>query len=114
MDIQVKEVRANPLLKRKEVLFTLNPDKGAPDRIEVRDKVAALHNAKFELTFIRKLATRFGKTEIVGTAMIYDDEESAKIESSYVKIRNIPKDKREEAKKAVKAAKKPKSKKKKE
>ena len=110
MDIQVKEVKANPLLKRREVAFTLNPDKGAPDRVEVRDKIAALHNAKFELTFVRKLGSRFGKTEIVGTAMIYDDEASAKLEPTYVKIRNIAKDKREEAKKA---AKKPRNKKKK-
>jgi ribosomal protein S24E len=114
MDIQVKEVRANPLLKRKEVLFSLVPEKGVPDRVEVKERIAALHNAKFELTFVRKLATRFGKTEITGTAMIYDDEESAKIEPSYVKIRNVAKDKREEAKKAAKAGKKPKSKKKKE
>jgi ribosomal protein S24E len=110
MDIQVKEVRANPLLKRKEVLFSLNPDKGVPDRCEVRDRVAALHNAKFELTFIRKLATRFGKTEIVGTAMIYDNEEAAKIEPTYIKVRNIKKEQRDEARKA---SKKPRSKKKK-
>jgi len=45
MDVQVKEVRANPLLKRREISFVLSPDKGAPDRVEVRDKVAALHNA---------------------------------------------------------------------
>ncbi len=111
MDIIVKSVTANPLLKRKEVLFTLNPDKGAPDRVEVRDKIAALHNAKFELTFVRKLGTRFGKTEIAGTAMIYDDEEAAKVEPSYIKVRNVKKENREEAKKA---AKKPRSKKKKE
>jgi len=29
---------------------------------------------------------RFGKTELVGTAMIYEDEEAAKIEPNYVKI----------------------------
>ncbi len=111
MEIQVKEVRPNPLLKRREIAFVLSPDKGAPDRVEVRDKVAALHNAKFELTFIRKLSPRFGKIELQGMAMIYDNEEAAKIEPTYVKIRNIAKDKREEAKKA---AKKPRSKKKKE
>jgi small subunit ribosomal protein S24e len=108
MDVQIKTVTPNPLLKRREVSFTLNPDKGAPDRVEVKEKIAALHNAKFELTFVRKLSSRFGKTELVGTAMIYDDEESAKIEPTYVKIRNIAKDKREEARKA---AKKPRNKK---
>lgn len=111
MDVQIKTVTANPLLKRREISFVLSPDKGAPDRVEVRDKVAALHNAKFELTFIRKLSPRFGKTELVGTAMIYEDDEAAKIEHTYVKIRNIAKDKREEARKA---AKKPRKKKKKE
>ncbi|NMC08060.1 MAG: 30S ribosomal protein S24e [Candidatus Lokiarchaeota archaeon] len=102
MDIQVKQVTPNPLLKRREVSFTLNPDKGAPDRVEVKEKIAALHNAKFELTFIKKLSTRFGKTEITGTAMIYDDEDAAKIEPAYIKIRNIAKDKRDEARKAMK------------
>ena len=102
MDVQIKTVKPNPLLKRREVSFTLNPDKGAPDRIEVKEKVAALHNAKFELTFVRKLSPRFGKTELVGTAMIYDDEESAKIEPTYIKIRNLKKENREEAKKAAK------------
>jgi ribosomal protein S24E len=114
MDVQIKTVTPNPLLKRREVSFTLNPDKGVPDRIEVKEKIAALHNAKFELTFVRKLSSRFGKTELVGIAMIYEDEESAKIEPTYVKIRNIAKDKREDAKKAAKAAKKPKSNKKQE
>ncbi|MBN2150894.1 MAG: 30S ribosomal protein S24e [Candidatus Lokiarchaeota archaeon] len=101
MDVQIKTVTANPLLKRREVSFLLSPDKGAPDRVEVRDKVAALHNAKFELTFVRKLSPRFGKTELVGTAMIYDDEEAAKIEPTYIKVRNVSKDKRDEARKAA-------------
>nr|MDO8110355.1 30S ribosomal protein S24e [Candidatus Sigynarchaeota archaeon] len=89
----------------------MNQQGGAPDRVAVKEKIAALHNAKFELTFVRKLAGRFGKTELVGTAMIYDDEESAKIEPTYVKIRNLAKDKRDEARKA---SKKPRKKKKKE
>nr|MDO8085299.1 hypothetical protein [Candidatus Sigynarchaeum springense] len=110
MDVQIKTVKPNPLLKRREISFMVYPDKGAPDRIEVKEKIAALQSAKFELTFVRKLNSRFGTTKLEGTAMIYDNEEAAKIEPTYVKIRNIAKDKREEAKKA---AKKPRSKKKK-
>ncbi|MEX2682835.1 MAG: 30S ribosomal protein S24e [Candidatus Sigynarchaeota archaeon] len=110
MDVQIKTVKPNPLLKRREISFMIIPDKGAPDRVEVKEKIAALQNAKFELTFVRKLNPRFGKRSLEGTAMIYDDEEAAKIEPTHVKIRNIPKDKREEARKA---ARKPRSKKKK-
>ncbi|HME55186.1 MAG TPA: 30S ribosomal protein S24e [Candidatus Lokiarchaeia archaeon] len=107
-DIQVKSVTTNPLLKRREILFTVD-EKGTPDRVAVKEKLAALHNADFELTFVRSIKGRFGKTELVGTAMIYDDEEAAKIEPMYVKIRNMPKDKRDEARKATR---KPRSKKK--
>ena len=108
MDIQIKSVISNPLLKRREISFVVD-EKGTPDRVVVKEKLAALHNANFELTFVRSIKGRFGKTALVGTAMIYDNEEAAKIEPLYIKIRNMPKEKRDEARKA---SKKPRSKKK--
>ena len=108
MNIQVKSVTTNPLLKRREISFVVD-EKGTPDRVVVKEKLAALHNADFGLTFVRSIKGRFGKTELVGTAMIYDNEEAAKVEPQYIKIRNMAKDKRDEARKA---SRKPRSKKK--
>ncbi|MHA1791552.1 MAG: 30S ribosomal protein S24e [Promethearchaeota archaeon] len=108
MDIEILESIDNVLLNRKEVKFKIAAEK-PPDRVDVKEKIAALHNADFNLVFIKKLKTRFGKTEITGEATVYKDEDSAKIEPSYIKIRNMKKDERDAA---LKAEKKPKKKKK--
>lgn len=110
MDIQVLSVKENPLLRRKEVAFKVDQS-GTPDRIEVKEKLAAMHNADFNLVFVKGIKARFGKTEVTGEATIYKDEESAKIEPTYIKVRNVKKDEREEAKKAAKKTRKKKKKK---
>jgi small subunit ribosomal protein S24e len=113
VNITILEEKENKLFHRKEISFEIEHlGSGTPNRIEVKEKLAAMKTAKPELTFIKTMKPRFGSPYVHGSATIYDDEESAKIEPKYVKIRNIPKAERDEAWKAEKAKKKKKKKKK--
>ena len=60
MDITIEELKENPLLHRKEVSFKV-VDSSPPDRIEVKEKLAAMHNSDFNLVFVKEIKTRFGK-----------------------------------------------------
>ena len=112
VNINIISVEDNPILHRTEIKFEIEHlGMGSPNRIEVRDKLAALQSAKTELTFIKKMKSHFGKPVAVGLAIIYADEETArKLEPKYSQIRNIPKDKRDDAWKEVKSKKKKKKK----
>ena len=108
MEIKIKKTKENPLLHRKELEFLIQHlGEGSPNRIEVRDKLAAMETADPELTYIIKMQPRFGIPEVHGKARIYKDKESAeKIELNYIQIRNMPKDARKDARKALKEKKK--------
>ena len=105
-------MKDNQILHRTEIEFEVEHlGMGSPNRIEVRDKLAALQSAKTELTFLRTMKTHFGKPQVHGLAIIYEDEETAKkLEPKYSQIRNIPKEKRDDAWKEVKSKKKKKNK----
>ena len=108
VNIKILSVEDNPILHRTEIKFEIEHlGMGSPNRIEVRDKLAALQSAKTELTFIKKMKSRFGKPSVSGHAIIYEDEENArKLEPKYSQIRNIPKEKRDDAWKEAKSKKK--------
>ncbi|MHA1682332.1 MAG: 30S ribosomal protein S24e [Promethearchaeota archaeon] len=105
MEILIVNTVDNPLLSRKEVEFEID-EKSPPNRIEVKEKIAAMHNADFGNVFVKKIQTRFGKTKVTGIAMVYDNAEATKVEAGYVKLRNMDKESREEAKKVEKKKKK--------
>ncbi|MHA1729529.1 MAG: 30S ribosomal protein S24e [Promethearchaeota archaeon] len=102
--IKITEAEHNPLLKRKEINFKIaHPNSGTPNRMEVKEVLAAMETVDENLVFIKKIGTVFGCRYVVGRADIYDDEEHAKIfEPIYMKIRNIPKEERSEARKKIK------------
>ena len=110
MDIEIIETKENPLLNRKEVEFLIDENQ-TPDRIAVKEKLAAMNNADFDLVFIKEIKARFGKTAVTGFATIYGDEESSKIEPVYMHIRNLKKDERDEARKEYRETKRKKRKK---
>jgi small subunit ribosomal protein S24e len=112
VNIQVTGVKENPLLHRKELTFEIEHlGQPTPNRLEVRDKLAALQTVKAELTFIKSMQPVFSMPRIQGSAFIYENEETAqRLEPVYFKIRQMPKEKREEAWKAAKAKKKKKKK----
>lgn len=108
VNINIISVEDNAILHRTEIKFEIEHlGMGSPNRIEVRDKLAALQSAKTELTFIKKMKSRFGRPMVHGLAIIYADEETAqKLEPKYSQIRNIPKEKRDDAWKEIKSKKK--------
>jgi small subunit ribosomal protein S24e len=112
VDIKILEVKENKLLKRREIRFEIEHlGTGTPNRLEVKNKLAALQTAKPELTFIIDIKTVFGLPKSLGNATVYDDAQLAeKLEPNYIKIRNMDKDKRDDARKAVKRVKKKKKK----
>ena len=107
MEIEIISKTENNALNRKENSFLIRHlGAGSPNRIEVRDKLAAMETVDTNLIFIVAMKPRFGIPEISGVARIYDNATAAeRIEKSHIKIRNMPKDKRDEAWKAVKAKK---------
>ena len=91
MEIEIKNTKENSLLHRNELEFLIQHlGEGSPNRLEVRDKLAAMETADPKLTFIVHMKPRFGVPEVRGKARIYADQESAdRIELNYVKIRNL-------------------------
>ena len=112
VDIQITEVKENSILHRKEISFEIaHLGAGSPNRIDVRDKLAAMQTAKTELTFIKTMQPVFGMPHVHGVAIIYDNEDvAAKLEPNYSKIRNLPKGERDAAWKEIKSKKKKKKK----
>ena len=108
VNIKILSVNDNQILHRTKIEFEVEHlGMGSPNRIEVRDKLAALQSAKSELTFIKKMKSRFGQPQVQGFALIYENEETAlKLEPKYSQIRNIPKEKRDDAWKEAKSKKK--------
>ncbi len=108
MDIEIIETINNPAFHRKEIHFIIRHlGEGTPNRMDVRDKLVALETSDPNLTFIMEMKPRFGIPEVHGIARVYEDEKTAKqIELSHIKIRNMPKDQREDAWKAIKAKRK--------
>jgi small subunit ribosomal protein S24e len=107
-EIEIKEAKKNPLIDRTEIKFHINhPNMGTPNRFDVKKKLAAMKTADENLVFIKNIRTIFGQRKVDGVAAIYGSEEAAnQYEAVYIKIRNMPKEQREEARKKIKDAKK--------
>jgi small subunit ribosomal protein S24e len=85
MEITITEDKRNELLKRREMLFRVAYEGPTPSRQQVLGKLTALLDLSPNLTVIDSLMTRFGKTEITGTARVYDTEEmKEQIERPYL------------------------------
>jgi small subunit ribosomal protein S24e len=103
--INIKEVKENKLLRRKEISFEIDHlGAGSPKRFRVKEKLAAMQTADPDLTFIKYMTTIYGLPKVKGYATVYEDEKIAKkLEAPYIHIRNMPDEKRLEARKALKA-----------
>ena len=107
VDIEIKDVKENKLLRRKDVSFEISHlGSGTPNRVEVKEKLAAMQTVDANLTFIKSITPIYGLPKVKGAATIYDDEKTAKkLEAPFMHIRNMSKEARAEAKKASKKAK---------
>jgi len=101
MDVKIILKKDNPLLKRKEVQFTVEHKQGrTPLRLDIKRSLAGELQVTDKLVFIKKMKTMTGTSTTVGFANAYESEAQAKlIEPAYIIKRNSPPEKpKEEAK----------------
>ena len=99
MQIKVESTKDNPLLKRKEVSFTINqgPKEKTPQRLETKKALAAEMKTADELVFIKSMRTKTGMNVTLGIANVYQKVEQAKlVEPEYIRKRNSPPEKPKE------------------
>jgi small subunit ribosomal protein S24e len=113
VNIDVIEIKDNQLLRRKEVRFKIEHlGMPSPNRIDVKEKLAAMYTAKPELTFIKVMTPVFGLPQVIGKAHLYSDAALAeKLEPHFIRIRNMAKDQRNDAWKKIREGRKKKKKK---
>lgn len=105
MKVEITNRQKDILLNREELEFKVDDSATTPSRKDLREKVAALLNAKTELVIIEKIIKKFGSKEVRGTARVYPNEAVLKkTELPQIVGRNTgQKDKGKKAGKAKKA-----------
>ncbi len=89
MEVEIIEDTENPMLHRRDVTFKIVHEEATPERLSVRDSLAATLGKDANEVVIRDLSTKFGMRTTIGEAKVYDDEDIAKdIEREYVLERN--------------------------
>ncbi|PVX26323.1 MAG: 30S ribosomal protein S24e [Candidatus Bathyarchaeum sp.] len=110
MKVNIISKEQNPLMKRKEITFSVDHAQtgGTPSRVEVRRQLASLLQTKPELVFVNGLKTKTGTMVAVGDANVYESVEQAKLmEPKHVIARNVlPEKKTEEPQKSEEATEK--------
>ena len=113
--IEVVKDRRNLLIGRREIEFIFKHDgSSTPPRHVIREKIASFLKVPLENIYIHSLYTKAGLNETRGHCHIYEvGERASKFEDEYIRIRNMPPEKRRElakVKEKVKAEVKPKGK----
>ncbi len=89
MEITVISEEENPMLHRTDVTFRVSHVEATPDRLAVRDSLAARLNKDADEVVIRKLDTKFGMRTTIGEAKVYEGPEFAKdVEQQHMLARN--------------------------
>jgi len=99
MKVKIISKEQNPLLKRKEVTFSVEHAQtgGTPTRVEVRKKLATLLKTDLELVYVKQVETKTGTMVAIGEANAYDSIEQAKLmEPKHIIARNATPEKPEE------------------
>jgi ribosomal protein S24E len=99
MKVNIISKKQNPLLKRKEVTFSVDhaQNGGTPSRVEVSKQLASLLQTKPELVYVKNMETKTGQMLAVGEATVYDSIEQGKLmEPKHVIARNALPEKPEE------------------
>ena len=92
LKVKIISEKLNPLLKRKEVDFTLeHSEEGqTSSRLEIKQNLANTLKTKPDLVFIEKVETKTGTTIAQGEANIYESTEQAKfVEREHIINRNV-------------------------
>lgn len=99
MQIKIESTKNNPLLKRKEVGFTIiqGPKEKTPQRLEVKKALAIELKIGDDTVFVKKMHTKTGTNITVGLANVYQKvEQAALVEPGYIRKRNSPPEKPKE------------------
>lgn len=89
MDIAIIDEDENPMLHRRDITFEVVHEDATPERLSVRDSLAAKLNKDSKEVVVRDLDTKFGMRKTIGTARVYDSPEHAQdIEQNYMLDRN--------------------------
>ena len=99
MQVKIDSIKDNPLLKRKEVVFTIisGSKEKTPQRIEVKKAVAVEMKIGDDVVFIKRMRTKTGTNITVGDANVYQSINQAKsVEPEYIRKRNSPPEKPKE------------------
>ena len=99
MQIKIESTKDNPLLKRKEVVFTIfsGPKEKTPQRLEVKKALAIEMKIGDEVVFVKRMHTKTGTSITQGDANVYQSVAQARIvEPDYIRKRNSPPEKPKE------------------
>jgi len=89
MDITILEEDENPMLHRTDVRFELTHEEATPERLSVRDSLAAMLNKDSKEVVVHDLDTKFGMRKTIGYAKVYESPEHAQdVEQDYMLERN--------------------------
>ncbi|MFB6211045.1 MAG: 30S ribosomal protein S24e [Halobacteriales archaeon] len=89
MEIDIISETENPMLHRTDVTFRVLHVEESPERLAVRDSLAAQLNKSADEVVIRELNTKFGMRETIGTAKVYETADDAQdVEQEYMLERN--------------------------
>jgi ribosomal protein S24E len=99
MQVKIESTKDNPLLKRKEVRFTIiqGSKEKTPQRLEVKKVLAAEMKIGDEVVFVKRMHTKTGTNITQGDANVYQNAAQAKlVEPEYIRKRNSPTEKPKE------------------
>ncbi len=104
MKLETAGEKENKIMHRRELLYKVVDSKVTPSRKELKEKIAAMANAKQETVVIESIEHSFGERDSVVKVHVYDSVESLKkIVPKYLVTRDTGKKKGEaEAKPAEK------------
>jgi small subunit ribosomal protein S24e len=89
MEITILEEEENPMLHRTDVRFRVSHAEETPDRLGVRDSLAARLGKDADEVVIRKLDTKFGMRKTIGEAKVYESAAHAEdVEQDHMLERN--------------------------
>jgi len=99
MQVKIESIKDNPLLKRREVVFTIasGPKQKTPERLDVKKAVAMEMKIGDDIVYIKRMHTKTGTSITVGEANVYQTVTQAKlVEPEYIRKRNSPPEKPKE------------------
>ncbi|MFC7116201.1 30S ribosomal protein S24e [Natronoarchaeum sp. GCM10025703] len=89
MDVEILDEEENPMLHRTDVTFQIVHEEATPERLSVRDSLAAKLNKDASEVVVRKLDTKFGMRKTIGKAKVYESADHAQdVEQDHMLERN--------------------------